>query len=166
MRAKKPYKRLKLGSRRYLGYHTLIDAEDYERISKYKWYVRREPGTKHGGYRYVAEGNVDGRTTFLARFIMKARKGQIVDHINRNPLDNRKANLRFVTRSQNRHNTKFVGNQAGHRGIYWDKYKKYFKAEISIDKKIYVIGCFKKKRDAIKAYRAFVTKKLKEFAVF
>jgi hypothetical protein len=37
------------------------------------------------------------KTTALARIILKAKKGQIVDHINRDPLDNRRSNLRIVT---------------------------------------------------------------------
>ncbi|MFA5291844.1 MAG: HNH endonuclease signature motif containing protein [Phycisphaerae bacterium] len=55
------------------------------------------------------------KTTAMARIIVKAKKGQIVDHINRDPLDNRRCNLRIVTHRQNMLNrilkssTGFVG---------------------------------------------------------
>jgi hypothetical protein len=51
----------------------------------------------------------------LPRYILKAKKGQIVDHINRNPLDNRRENLRIVNARQNvlnrrmRSNTGYIG---------------------------------------------------------
>jgi hypothetical protein len=52
----------------------------------------------------------------LARFVMNAQKGQIVDHQNRNPLDNRRCNLRFVTKRQNNLNKK-CNNGTGFFGV-------------------------------------------------
>ncbi|MGB8227384.1 MAG: HNH endonuclease [Sedimentisphaerales bacterium] len=52
----------------------------------------------------------------LARFVMSAQKGQIVDHRNRNPLDNRRCNLRFVTKRQNNLNKK-CNNDTGFFGV-------------------------------------------------
>jgi hypothetical protein len=52
----------------------------------------------------------------LARFVMDAKKGQIVDHRNRDPLDNRRCNLRFVTKRQNNLNKK-CNNDTGFFGV-------------------------------------------------
>jgi hypothetical protein len=52
----------------------------------------------------------------LARFVMNAQKGQIVDHQNRDPLDNRRCNLRFVTKRQNNLNKK-CNNDTGFFGV-------------------------------------------------
>ncbi|MGB8226597.1 MAG: HNH endonuclease [Sedimentisphaerales bacterium] len=52
----------------------------------------------------------------LARFVMNAKKGEIVDHINRDPLDNRRKNLRIVNGRQNGLNKKRK-NQAGFLGV-------------------------------------------------
>ena len=65
----------------------------------------------------VIVGKKPARYIPLARFVMNAKKGQIVDHINRNPLDNRRCNLRFVTRRQNNLNKK-CDNGTGFFGVF------------------------------------------------
>lgn len=75
----------------------LVDDEDYEKLLGYDWYV---------GY----EGYVYARGSFrrLHRFIVgRAPHPLVTDHINQNKLDNRKQNLRFVTRAVNGLNNKF-----------------------------------------------------------
>ena len=64
----------------------------------------------------------DGKSELLYRFIMKAEKGEIVDHINGDVTDNRRCNLRIVTYSennQNKHN--FRKNKSGFRNVSIDK---------------------------------------------
>jgi hypothetical protein len=70
----------------------------------------------------VIFGRNPSRYVPLARFVMDAKPGQIVDHRNRNPLDNRRCNLRFVNRRQNNLNkkssndTSFFGVCVKHQG--------------------------------------------------
>lgn len=64
----------------------------------------------------VVSGKKHSRYVPLARFVMNAQKGQIVDHQNRNPLDNRRCNLRFVNRRQNNLN-KIRKNKSGFIGV-------------------------------------------------
>jgi hypothetical protein len=84
----------------------LLDNEDRERLYCYKYYptndkqyLRREESRT---------GKNGARITWLLHhdIIGKPPIGMMVDHINRNKLDNRKCNLRFVTRSQNNQNRK------------------------------------------------------------
>lgn len=165
MTPKKRYKRIKLGSRTHLGIYTKVDLDDYEDLMQYSWYVHKESGAKDTP-RYIAEARIGKKYIKMHRYLLKARKGQVVDHINRDPLDNRRANLRFVTLSQNRHNSNFTTSKSGHKGIYYLPKKKAYVARIKIKRKEYHIGQFKKKRDAIKAYREFVNKKLKGFVEY
>ena len=101
------------------GRETLIDDEDFERVSQYKWRfdIGNAPGAKtnpdHTGYgkRTIRLGPpIDGKrqrkSIWMHRFIMDCPVGMITDHINGNGLDNQKSNLRIVTQGQNMNNRK------------------------------------------------------------
>ena len=82
------------------GKYAVIDNEDYEKVSLYKWYFHPQ------GYaiRSVFENGEKIETQGMHRFILKIPKGFVTDHINRNGLDNRKSKLRFVKQAQNLYN--------------------------------------------------------------
>jgi hypothetical protein len=63
------------------------------------------------------------KTTALARIVMNAKKGEIVDHRNRHPLDNRKSNLRAATHRENMLN-RILKNSTGFIGVHTRKNKK------------------------------------------
>lgn len=81
------------------GKFAIVDDQDYEELSKYKWYLNGN------GYvsRYVWKKTNNTRVQ-IHRQIIKPRKKQIVDHKNGNPLDNRRENLRICTKQQNSFN--------------------------------------------------------------
>lgn len=89
------------------GYVAVVDDEDYDWLMKKKWHastgrhvmVRSTVSRLFDGYRWT-------RSITMHRFIMDAQEGQIVDHINGDPMDNRRENLRFVTSSQNAQNSR------------------------------------------------------------
>lgn len=76
-----------------------------------------------------------------------------IDHINGDKLDNRIANLRVVTKSENCHN---VGlrktNTTGLTGIVFDERKKKWRARISVSGKRHSLGYFDDKESAAQAY--------------
>lgn len=128
----------------------IIDARDFPRISKHSWCI------DSGGY---AIGWHAGRLIRMHRLVMKARKGQLVDHINRDKLDNRRANLRFCTSGQNRVNAENRSdNMSGHRGVFWSKQAGKWSAQISIGGRQKHLGFFQKKEQAIRAYRSAARK--------
>jgi len=77
------------------GLHAKVDPEDYLRVSRYSWYYR------HG----YALSEINGKEMRMHRFITGTIEDDIVvDHINRDRLDNRRSNLRELTAKENANN--------------------------------------------------------------
>jgi len=129
------------------GSLVLVDDEDYQRVLEYSdnWRVRN-----FKGYWY-AECK---KATLMHRLIMNAPKGLYVDHINGNGLDNRKANLRLATNSQNAMNKKRPShNTSGCKGVQFRGSKKNpWVVCIVINRKSKHIGCYPTKELAAAAY--------------
>ncbi len=108
--------RLKVGDK-----IAIIDAADRHLVSGYKWHLG---GT---GKRYVATNLKGGsKTAYLHRIIMAPGPGEIVDHANGDPLDNRRKNLRIVTASENGLNRTHTSNPTGYKGVcYFPDKRKY-----------------------------------------
>jgi hypothetical protein len=93
-------------------------------------------------------------TIQLSRYIIDAPAGLHVDHINRNPLDNRKKNLRLVTNAQNMQNTgAYRTSSTGEKNVYWVKCKQRFLVMIQKDGRNYYFGRYTEIADAIDAAR-------------
>lgn len=102
---------------------------------------------KSNGYFRIYFGS---KYLYLHRYIINAKKGEIVDHIDRNKSNNKRENLRIVSASLNCYNTD-VKNVNG-RGIYFDKSGHRFRACISFKNKTLKLGSFKNIKDAKIAY--------------
>ena len=133
---------------------TLFDAHLVPEVSQYKWRSR-------GGYAYNSLHNI-----FLHALIMgEAPEGKEVDHVNRDPLDNRRQNLRFVTRSQNLMNTNVPrNNTSGTKGVCRDEKKSKWRARIGNNGGRIHLGRFNRKEDAIAARKASESKHFGEHA--
>lgn len=81
-------------SGRHTDKYALVDQEDYDALSQYKWYLRNDG--------YVAAKD----TVYLHRMVMSTPQGMHTDHLNHDKLDNRKENLRICTPIENMQNTK------------------------------------------------------------
>lgn len=140
----------------------IIDPADTARVAMRKW-------RQHKGYWLTSHyRDFQNRPVFLHHFLVGMPVNRLleVDHINRNPSDNRKANLRFVTHKQNMNNLSLdKRNKAGVTGVmpctartvkrgkeysyqYW--YAGYYK-----DGKRHTLGYFRTRDEAIAARRTY-----------
>ena len=123
---------------------TKIDLDDIDKVKEYKWHLN------DNGY---VRGNVGNeRMEYLHRFLLNIQGNVIIDHINGNPLDNRKCNLRIATPTQNNMNMKKRSdNISGYKGVGWQKKRNKWRARITINKKTIELGYFNTIEEAIKA---------------
>jgi hypothetical protein len=146
------------------GKVAIVDIEDYDEISRYRWHVKKN----HGTFYAVRYENKNGRKIKISmhRQIMKASPEQQVDHKHRNGLDNRRCELRFCTTSQNNMNRIF--NKKGsskYKGVHWDKSYGKWSVEIKKNGHSFKLGRFNNEIKAAKAYDKAAKKLFKEFAV-
>lgn len=115
------------------GKYAIVDAEDFDIVSKYKW-SETKPGHRRTTYARtnIKEGG-KYRTERLHRLVLGLRPndGKIIDHINGNGLDNRKSNLRISTSSANAVNVKVRrDNASGYKGVHFRKDRGTWQVEI------------------------------------
>ena len=157
-----PVFKISLSGRLGNGLETLVDADDYIKYGTMKWRIDKE-NELYPRRKFWINGKKRG--LLLHRLIMDAKKGQQVDHINRNSLDNRKENLRFCTSSQNLQNSRLSKkNTSGYKGVYFFKNQKKWKAKIYFNKKSLFLGHFNNKEDAARAYDKAAKEHFKSFA--
>lgn len=102
------------------GYYALIDREDAELLGRWNWCAtdRRSVGAGIRAVRLVCNGHwTKPRHRFLHTELMNTPKGMVIDHANRNPLDNRRANLRVCTQLENNRNRSCLSNGYGKSGV-------------------------------------------------
>lgn len=128
--------------------YALVDYSDFEVISRFKWHLNDE------GYAVTrGRNNQKGSLLRMHRLLLGNIAPKMdVDHINRNRLDNRRSNLRVVTRSKNLRNGVNPLNTSGLRGIYWHKSAKKWCAEFKIEKKKFYLGLFEDIKEAARVY--------------
>jgi hypothetical protein len=105
------------------------------------------------GYVYASRGE-KGQTRLLHRELLGVTDPLIlVDHINGDTLDNRRGNLRVVTRSQNAFNAKVHrDNKTGFKGVYFDKQTGLYRAQIMAEGKRVSLGRYATPEEAAEAY--------------
>ena len=99
------------------GKVAVIDDCDLERVSKYSWCY-------NGKYAVlgVIKNNIK-TTELLHRFILNPSEYHVVDHIDNDPLNNRRSNLRICTQAYNVSNGNYKPGVSGYRGVTLDKRK-------------------------------------------
>lgn len=121
----------------------LVDAVDQEYLEQFNW------SGGSAGRRYVHTNYAKGVWLPVHRLIMervlnrKLERSEYVDHINRDPLDNRRSNIRLATPLQNSSNIGVISrNTSGYRGVSFKQYYQRWEANIMFDGKWFFVGRF------------------------
>lgn len=136
------------------GQVTLIDDEDADLVSAHKWCAHYDRTRDL----YVAISNrptVDGvrGIVYLHTYILDPPDGYSVDHIDRNPLDNRRSNLRLANSMQQALNKGSYSNSSSqYKGVHLRKSSGKYIAQFQTHKSKKHIGCFKTAEEAATAY--------------
>jgi hypothetical protein len=135
------------------GSVVIVDDCDEDLMRKFRWSLIC-------GY---ASTQYAGNATRMHRMIIGAKPGEIVDHINRNRLDNRRENLRLCSSSENAINSWRCGSDLRTRGVTTSG--KDIRARINVNRDHYALGRFPSEKAAALAYDAAARVLHGEFAI-
>jgi HNH endonuclease len=160
------------------GYESLVDEEDYARVSQFKWHAqvdRRKDGTIKNVYA-VRNVCLDGKWVGqkLHRFIMEKELAEKnddsdlqIDHRDGCTTNNTRNNLRIVNQSQNNANRRKRSNRISSvfKGVWWEKHGQKWRAGIRVCGKMRHLGLFTDEIAAARAYDAAALKHFGEYAL-
>jgi len=148
------------------GYVALVDDEDYEELSKYHWQAFKRPNGVIHPNRVGVKG--EPHTISMARHILKIKdRWTFADHIDRNPLNNTRANLRIVTPKQSSKNRGRQRQKKWKKGVSFAPYmniRNPWIASIKLDRKSIHLGYHETEELAYAAYCEAAKKYHGEFA--
>lgn len=136
------------------GQVAIVDDEDFEWLSKWKWHYNPRQYTGPGYAERSAINPITKRnsTICMHRAIMGFPKGKLIDHKNGNGLDNTRSNLRLATFSENSRHRKYPSTSTtGLKGVHRSSKNKY-RARIRMGGKLVSLGTFTNPEDAREAY--------------
>jgi len=143
------------------GRHALVDSEDFDWLSQWKWTLMRHKAPIDGAYAYRKEGT---KTVLMHREILEAPKGKYVDHRNKRGLDNRKANIRLCSPQQNAWARRTKGGSSKFCGVHWCNTKQCWVGKIQYDGTTKILIYTLDEVEAARAYDKVVLKLHGEFA--
>lgn len=130
------------------GRFALVDDQDFERLSQYKWYYVGKYAARKG-CKALGEKN----TIYMHREVLQTPDGLETDHVNGDGLDNRRENLRACTASENQRNRSVrVDSWSGFKGVQWSPKKNRWSVRITHNRRRLFVGDYDNLLDAARAY--------------
>lgn len=159
-------KTITIVSKKFGVKEVFVDDSDYNLVNAFKWYL--DKNYKRDIDIFYASSYLRGRKIRMHTLIMNTPKGMEVDHKNTNTLDNRRGNLRIVTRQQNIWNRSIQrNNRSGFKGVYKDNscrgHKKY-RARIRFNGKVKMSSRMLTPEEAALIYNKWALECYGEFA--
>jgi len=147
------------------GKVALVDDEDFDRLSAFKWHARKDDKQPFYAVR-MDYSYTPKKMVKMHRFILGVTDPKkVVDHINHDTLDNQKANIRACRIAENTLNTTSKKNSTSkYLGVSRSKKCKSWVAQIQKDKKNIYLGSFKIEEHAAEAYNKAAAELFGEFA--
>lgn len=146
-----------------MGRVAIVDAEDYEWLSKHRWFCHKQID----GRLYAQRQGLHRRAKKIIMHIeiMNPPPGLLVDHKDGNGLNNRRSNLRLATYSQNSMNARVNKNsKSGYKGVTLHKDTGKWTANIRYGGRQRYLGLFTTKEEAAEAYNRAAREHHGEFA--
>jgi len=157
---------IKLNSRKYPGYECIVDDEDYKSLVQYKWHPKVD--LKHNTI--YARRTQNKQTIPIHRYIIMMHghciSNKLIDHKDRNGLNNQKENLRICSISDNQHNSikSKRGKISKYKCVGFNKKLQKYNAYITYYSKQIHLGYFDLEIDAALAYNKKATELFREYA--
>ena len=140
------------------GKEALVDDEDFEWLSQWKWCAAKDKKT------FYAKRRAKGQTILMHRELIGAKPGEQVDHRDGNGLNNQDTNTRICTHRENNLNRRPNNNTSGFKGVSWCKGRKKWVSQIKVLGYAFTLGRFLTREEAARAYDSAVRKYFGEFA--
>ena len=128
------------------GQVALVDDEDYERVSQYKWCASWYP---HICSWYACRSHIGGQEPYLHRVIMDAKPDEQIGFFG-STLDCQKENLIVYGGANGLQVT--PNNTSGYKGVTWNKEAKKWRAQIWTNGKSIHLGTYATAEEAYAAY--------------
>ena len=138
------------------GKFAIVDDADFEWLNRRKWFARF---CKGHWYAYSGHSQI-----LMHRLIMNCPKGKEIDHWNNNGLDNRRANIRECSHSQNMANKPGRSKISKYKGLVYHKLAHKWRARIRCNYRCFHLGLFDSEINAAKAYDKKAKELFGEFA--
>jgi AP2 domain len=146
------------------GRVALVDDRDYERVRRYKWHFT-------GRYAQTRTPSPERKHLLLHRFLLEAPTGIQVDHVNGDPLDCRRNNMRLTDSRGNNRNRRPLAAWNGrppsskYKGVWYERHGlRSWRAGISVGSRRMYLGRFQSEDEAALAYNAAARRLHGEFA--
>lgn len=144
----------------------MIDDQDYDFISQYKWFIYRCTFKGKKARTMYAVSRINGKTIRMHRLILGHNDPKtLVDHKDHNGLNNQRSNLRTATPQQNLFNCRpFKSNKTGFKGVSFHKGDKKYMVFLRVNGRNSYFGSYDSPSDAAKKWNELARQYHGEFA--